>query len=203
MKTFLKNVRDIAIAGFLALLPLYVLFLIIGKAWKALTTMGAGVAGIFGMPPIMGVRPNTIITAILVIAGWIVFGLLVRFTFVGALSRAAEGTIARYVPNYAKYKSMAEEKLQHKVKVLDYTGALIRWQDYWRPAYIVEQDKDGNCVLFLPEAPETSRGHVLLAKRDQVRVVPFITANQLDASLKNMGRGLCSKLYGDDSPKVA
>ena len=205
MKTFLKNVRDIAIAGFLALLPLYVMFLIIGKAWKTLTSLGARVAGIFGMPPIMGVRPNTISTALLLVAVWIVFGLLVRFTFVGAVSRAAEGTIARYVPDYAKYKSMAEEKLQHKVKVLDYTSALIHWQEYWRPAYIIEQDKDGNCVLFLPDAPETNRGHVLLAKRDQLRVVPFISANQLDASLKSMGRGLCSELgiYGQDSPKVA
>ena len=205
MKTFLKNVRDMAIAGFLALLPLYVMFLIIGKAWKALTSLGAGVAGIFGMPPIMGVRPNTISTALLLVAVWIVFGLLVRFTFVGAVSRAAEGTIARYVPDYAKYKSMAEEKLQHKVKVLDYTSALIHWQEYWRSAYIIEQDTDGNCVLFLPDAPETNRGHVLLAKRDQLRVVPFISANQLDASLKNMGRGLCSELgiYGQDSFKVA
>ena len=205
MKMFLKNVRDIAIAEFLALLPLYVMFLIVGKAWKALTSLGAGVAGIFGMPPIMGVRPNTISTALLLVAVWIVFGLLVRFTFVGAVSRAAEGTIARYVPDYAKYKSMAEEKLQHKVKVLDYTSALIHWQEYWRPVYIIEQDKDGNCVLFLPDAPETNRGHVLLAKRDQLRVVPFISANQLDASLKSMGRGLCSELgiYGQDSPKVA
>ena len=205
MKTFLKNVRDIGIAGFLALLPLYIVFLIIGKVWKSLHSLGAGVAGIFGMPPILGVRPNTISTALLLLAVWIVFGLLVRFTFVGAVSRAAEGTIAKYVPNYAKYKSMAEEKLQHKVKVLDYTSALIRWQEYWRPAYVVEQDKDGNCVLFLPDVPETTRGHVLLAKRDQVRVMPSVTANQLDASLKNMGRGLCSELgvHGHDAPKVA
>ena len=203
MKTFLKNVRDTAIAGFFVLLPLYVMLLIIGKAWKALHSFGAGVAGILGVPPILGVHSNTIFTALLSVSVWIVFGLLVRFTFVGTVSRAAEGTIARYVPDYAKYKSMAEEKLQNKVKVLDYTSALIRWQEYWRPAYIVEQDKDGNCVLFLPDAPETSRGHVLLAKRDQLRVMPFITANQLDASLKNMGRGLCSELYGHDSPRVA
>jgi uncharacterized membrane protein len=202
MKTFLKHVRDIAIAGFLALLPLYVMILIIGKVWKTLHSLGAGVAGIFGMPPIMGVRPNTIFTALLLVAVWIVCGLLVRFTFVGAMSRAAEGTIAKYVPGYAKYKSMAEEKLQDKVKVLDYTSALIRWQEYWRPAYIVEQDKDGNCVLFLPDAPETNKGYVLLAKRDQLRVVPSVTANQLDASLKNMGRGLCSELYGHDSASV-
>jgi len=194
MKTFLKNVRDIAMAGFFALLPVYVLVLIVEKVWKSLHSLGTGIAGIFGVPPLFGVRPNTIFTALLLVTVWIVIGLLVRFTFLGAVSRAAEGTIMKYVPDYAKYKSMAEEKLQHKVKVLDYTSALIRWQEYWRPAYIIEQDKDGNCVLFLPDAPETTKGHVLLTKRDQLRVVSSITANQLDASLKNMGRGLCTEL---------
>jgi len=203
MKTLFINVRDIAIAGFLALLPLYVLILVVAKVWKSLHSFGAGIAGVFGMPPLFGVHPNTIFTALLLVAFWIVFGLLVRFTFVGMLSRAAEGTMAKYIPDYARYKSMAEEKLQHKVKVLDYTSALIRWQEYWRPAYIIEHDKNGNCVVFLPDAPETSRGHVLLAKRDQLRVLPSITPNQLDASLKTMGRGLCSELYGNDSSRVA
>jgi hypothetical protein len=203
MKTFLKNVRDIGLAGFFALLPLYVLVLVVAKVWKSLHSFGAGIAGMFGMPPLFGVHPNTIFTALLLVAVWIVFGLLVRFTFVGALSRAAEGTMSKYVPDYAKYKSMAEEKLQHKVKVLDYTSALLRWQDYWRPAYIVEQDKDGNCVLFLPDVPETMRGQVLLAKREQVRVMPSITANQLEGALKNIGRGLCSQFYGNDSSRVA
>lgn len=191
MKTFLKNIRDIAIAGFFALLPVYVLILIIGKAWKSLHSLGAGIAGMFGMPPVMGVGGSTIFTAILVVAGWIVCGLLVRFTFIGALSRAAEGTLAKYIPDYAKYKSMAEEKLQHKVKVLDYTSALIRWQEYWQPAYIIEQDNDGNCVVFLPDVPETNKGRVLLAKEHQLRVVTTLTANQLDESLKKLGRGLC------------
>lgn len=96
-------------------------------------------------------------------------------------------------------------KLQHKVKVLDYTSVLIRWQEYWRPAYVVEQDKDGNCVLFLPETPETNKGNVLLAKKEQIRVVSSITTNQLEESLKKMGKGLCSEydIHGYDFPKVA
>jgi hypothetical protein len=191
MKSFLKNVRDIAIAGFFALLPVYVLLLILEKAWKAFHTLGAGVAGIFGMPPVLGVGGNTIFTAILVVAVWVICGLLVRFTFIGAFSRAAEATMAKYIPDYARYKSMAEEKLQHKAKALDYTTALIRWQDYWRPAYIIEQDKNGNCVVFVPNAPETSNGRILFATQQQVRVVSTVTANQLDECLKKLGRGLC------------
>ena len=195
MKNFLTHVRDIAISGFFALLPLYVLFIVVAKAWKSLSSVGAGIAGMFGVKPILGVGGTTIFSGVLVITLWIVIGLLVRFSFMAALSRAAERTMSKYVPGYETYKTIAEEKLQHKVRALDYTSALIRWHEYWRPAYIVEQDRDGTCVLFLPDAPETNKGHVLLAKQDQVRVLSPITANQLDTSLKKMGRGLCSE-YG-------
>ena len=195
MKLFLSHLRDIAIAGFFALLPVYILFLVIAKAWKSLQSVGAGIAGIFGMKPILGVGGSTIFTGLLVIAVWIVCGLLVRFTFIGTLSRTAERTLSKYIPGYDTYKAQAEEKLQHKVRVLDYTSALIRWREYWQPGYIIEQDQDGNCVVFLPDIPETNKGYVLLARQDQLRIVPSITANQLDTSLKKMGRGLCSE-YG-------
>jgi uncharacterized membrane protein len=195
MKTFFGHLRDIAISGFFALLPLYVLFIVITKAWKSLSSVGAGIAGMFGLKSILGVGGSTVLSGLLVITLWIVIGLLVRFSFMAALSRAAERTMSKYVPGYETYKTIAEEKLQHKVRALDYTSAMIRWHEYWRPAYIVEQDRDGTCVLFLPDVPETNKGHVLLAKQDDVRVLSPITANQLDTSLKKMGRGLCSE-YG-------
>jgi hypothetical protein len=103
--------------------------------------------------------------------------------------------LSKYIPGYDTYKTIAEEKLQHKVRVLNYTTALVQWQEYWQPGYIIEQDQDGNCVVFLPDIPETNKGHVLLAKQDQIRILSSITANQLDASLKKMGIGLCSE-YG-------
>ena len=193
MKTFLSHLRDIAISGFFAMLPLYVMFIVIAKAWKSLSSVGAGIAGMFGMKSVLGVGSSTVLSGLLVITIWIVIGLLVRFSFMAALSRAAERAMSKYIPGYDTYKAIAEEKLQHKARALDYTSALIRWQEYWRPAYIVEQDEDGTCVLFLPDVPETNKGHVLLTKNDQVRVVSSITANQLDASLKKMGRGLCSE----------
>jgi hypothetical protein len=170
-----------------------VLFIVVAKAWRSLRSVGAGIAGMFGLKPILGVGGTTIFSSLLVITLWIVVGMLVRFSFMAALSRAAERTMSKYVPGYETYKAIAEEKLQHKVRALDYTSALIRWQEYWQPAYIVEQDGDGTCVLFLPDVPETNKGHVLLAKQDQVRVVSSITANQLEASLKKMGRGFCSE----------
>ena len=192
MKTFLAKFRDITISGIVALLPLYVFLIVINKAWKSLSSIGANIAQMLGIKSILGVGGTSLVAGLLTIAIWIVTGFLVRYSFIGGVARAAERQLSKYVPDYDSYKAKAEEKLQNKVKVIPYASALIRWEEYWQPAYIVEQDQEGNCVVFLPETPETNKGHVLLVRRDQVRIVESMTANQLDASLKNIGKGLLS-----------
>jgi len=199
MKVFFARLRDITISGILALLPLYVFLLVITKAWKSLSSIGTGVAQILGMKSVLGVGGATVFSGLLIVTIWLVTGLLVRYSFLGAVSKAAEKQLSKYVPDYESYKAKAEEKLQQKVRILPYTSALIRLDEYWQPAYLVEQDQEGNCVVFLPEIPETNKGHVLLARQDQVRIVESMTANQLDASLKKAGRGLLSD-YGIHTP---
>ena len=49
-------------------------------------------------------------------------------------------------------------------------------------------------MLFVPDVPETSKGHILLAKEADVQLIASLTANEFDASLKSMGKGLLSKL---------
>jgi hypothetical protein len=44
MKSFFANIRKIAVAGFLFLLPVYVLLVIITKAWASLSSVGTGLA---------------------------------------------------------------------------------------------------------------------------------------------------------------
>ena len=199
MKAFLARLRDITISGILALLPLYVFLLVINKAWKSLSSIGTGIAQMLGMKSVLGVGGATVFSGLVIVTIWLVTGLLVRYSFLGAVSKAAEKQLSKYVPDYESYKAKAEEKLQHKVRILPYTSALIRWEEYWQPAYLVEQDQEGNCVVFLPEIPETNKGHVLLARQDQVRIMESMTANQLDASLKKAGRGLLSD-YGIHTP---
>ena len=190
MKNFLNKLREIAIAGFFALFPLCVLLIIVTKAWSWLTAIGSKIAGMFGLKSFLGVGGTTIVSGILVVAVWIICGLLVRVSFFNAMSRSVERTMSKYIPGYDTYKEMAEEKLQHKVRILPYASALLRLNDYWQPAYLIEEDQNGNCVIFLPEIPETNRGRLVIARKTEVRLLPFVTANELDASLKKMGKGL-------------
>jgi len=195
MKTLLTKLRDVAISGFFALFPIYAGFLIFTKAWTHLTAVGAKISATFGLKTIFGIHAGMAFTGLLIVAIWFVSGLLVRISVMNRLSAAMEQTLAKFLPGYATYREMAEEKLLNKVKVLPYTSALIKWQEYWQPGYIVEQDQNGNCVVFLPDIPDTKNGRLLLARHDQLRVLSSVTANQLDALLRETGRGLLSE-YG-------
>jgi uncharacterized membrane protein len=193
LRAFVSNLRGVAISGFFFLLPVFVIFIVIAKAWASLTSMGAKIAGMFGVKSIAGVSGHTLFASLLLISLCLVCGWLVRFSVVAAFSKAVESSLSKYIPGYDTYKALAEEKLQHKVRILPYTSALIKHQDFWRPAYIIEEDQDGNYVVFLPDIPDTDKGHVLLAKKDQIVVLLSITANELEASLKKMGKGLLTE----------
>lgn len=195
MTTLLISLRNTAISGFFFLLPVVVIFIILTKVWTALASVGGNLAAMFGMKSIMGLGGANVLTGLLMIAVCFVCGLLVRLRFMAALSNTIETKLAKHIPGYDTYKALAEEKLQNKVRMLPYSTALIRQDEYWRPAYVVEQDQNGNCVVFLPEIPDTSRGHTLLVSRESIKLVPSVTANQLDASLKKMGKGLLTE-YG-------
>ena len=190
MKSFFSNIRKIAVAGFLFLLPVYVLLVIITKAWASLSSVGTGLAKLFGLQSLLGVGGSTAVSGVLLILIWIGCGLLVRLSFVDAFNKGVERLLVKYVPGYSTYKAMAEDKLHQRTRTLPYASVLFRAEPGWQPAFLIEQDVDGHCVLFVPGAPDTTNGNVLLATRDQLRFLPAITANQLDASLKTMGKGL-------------
>jgi hypothetical protein len=193
MKQFLTNLRQTAIAGFFFLFPLYVVFIVISKAWTSLISIGSKLAAMFGVKTVLGVGGTTLFSSVLIIAIWLLCGLLVRVSFVGAFSRALERSISDLIPGYAAYRATAEEKVAHKTKMLPYASALLKRGDCHQPAFVVDKDDDGNFVLFLPDIPETSHGQVLVARADKVLQMPSLTANELDAFLKKMGKGLLSE----------
>jgi len=86
MKAFLAKLRNAATAGFFFLLPMYVLFIILTKAWSSLSSLGGSIAGMFGMKSILGVGGNTVFSGLLLITIWIACGLLVRVSFVGGFA---------------------------------------------------------------------------------------------------------------------
>jgi uncharacterized membrane protein len=199
MKGFLTSIRRLAISGFFVLLPVFVILAIVSKVWTAMTSVGAKLAKLFGITSFVGFKGSQLFAGLLIVVICLACGLLVRVSFVAAFSQAIERWMSKYIPGYGDYRAIAEEKLLNKAKTLPYASALVKQQEWWLPAYVIEQDDSGNYVVFLPDVPETSKGRLLLVREEQIKLMPSLTANQLDASLRGMGKGLLKDLVRTDA----
>ena len=147
------------------------------------------------MQTIVGVGSATIFTGLLLLLICFVCGVLVvHFSFMKKFSKMIEERLVKYIPGYDTYKSMAEEKLQDKVKMLPYTPALFKTaDDLLQPAFIIEKDEAGHNTILIPDIPETHKGRILIVKEEKLQALSSISANEFDALLKNMGNGLLTQ----------
>jgi hypothetical protein len=195
MKNFFIKSKKLAIAGFFFLLPVFVIFVIVSKAFTALTSVGTKIAGVFGLKTIVGIGSVTIYTSLLLIIICMLCGMLViKFSFMRKFSKMIERRLEEYIPGYDTYRVMAEEKLQQKGKILPYTPALLKTDnDLLQPVFIIEQDDAGNNTILIPGIPETNKGQIFIVKNERLKRISAVSANDFDASLKTMGTGLLSK----------
>ena len=195
MKKFFLDGKKLAVAGFFFLLPVFVIFVIITKAWTALTSVGTKIAAFFGLKTIVGIGSATVCTSLLLIIICLLCGLLaVKFSFMRRFSKRIENQLAEIIPGYDMYREMAEEKLQQRQKIIPYTPALLKTDnDFLQPVFIIEQDDAGNNTVLIPGIPETNKGQIFIVKNEKLKRISAVSANDFDASLRTMGTGLLSK----------
>jgi uncharacterized membrane protein len=193
MRNYLAAFRRFAVSGLVFLLPIYIVLVVVTKAWTSLSSLGARLASLFGLKSIMGVGASSVLSGLSLLVIWVACGWLAEVSLVAAFRNRVEGWLASYIPGFAAYESMLEDKLQGRTETLSYPTALLRQQDVWRPVYVIEQDGKGTSVVFAPDAPDPSRGATLLVAERDLRVLPSVSAVDLEASLKKCGAGLVSK----------
>ena len=193
MKKHYAAFKRITLTGVLFLVPLYVVAVIAKQAWTSMHSMGTTLAKMFGLTVIFGAGAPTALSVVLLILLCFGCGLIAHVSVVAAFRSRIDGWLATYIPGYAKHRVTVEEKLEGKAPKLPYASALIKQQDFWRPVYVVEQDAEGNCVVFVPDVPETTAGAIILARRRDIVLLPSLSANDLEGLLKQRGAGLLGR----------
>ena len=192
----LKFIRSYILAGFFFLLPVFVIFILIAKAWGYLSTIGARISALFGMKSILGIGSDPIFTGLVLLLIFFVCGILViRFGFMKRMQDRIENQFVKHIPGYETYKAMAEEKLYNKEKSIPYVPALLKSEnDFLKPVYVIEDDDKENSVVYIPDIPETGTGQIFIVKTKSLTILTSTTANELDKILKSKGKGLLDNL---------
>ncbi|HOP45143.1 MAG TPA: hypothetical protein PLA11_16590, partial [Flavobacteriales bacterium] len=115
-------------------------------------------------------------------------GLLMRSTKVGGLRNWLEENFLFLLPGYEYIRMRMNETLTQEGDTKA-TAILVRLDDSWSPARLIETGDDGTSVVFVPDTPQGNSGAVLVVETDRVQHlnVPYA---KLVESVRHYGRGL-------------
>lgn len=196
MKTITQKIKSYLVAGIFFLMPVIVILILFTKAFGALKSVGSKLSALFGMKTIIGIGSATIVTSLLLILVCIVCGyLVVQFNFMKKINVVVENAMIKYIPGYETYKSMAEEAIHKKGKIIPYSPAFFHTGDNnSKPVFLVEKDGAGKCVIIIPETESSPQGELVIVNENSLTIIENITANAFNEKIKNNGKGLLDLL---------
>jgi uncharacterized membrane protein len=193
MKRFLRQVERNCISGALLLLPLLVFFILLGKVWKFFQNYGEKFAHFLRLDLVLGEYATDIVGGAILLLLIYFSGYLMRLSLLRRFTKWVDDKLMIFLPGYEKNKKEAEEKLNsRKKKPSTDLPILLKNGDYWQPAHLIEEDQNGNAVIFVPNAPAKDHGQILIVKTSDFKKLSETTLSSLDASINSFGKGILS-----------
>lgn len=185
MKSFSHFLRATLTGGILVLLPLVVLFMVLGKAHSIMKIITAPLGE--KLPDIIfGFDGRGLLALIILVALCFFSGLLLYSKRAKKLVEGLETNVLSYVPGYSMLKSIAADAVGEKSENILIT-VLVQDGDSWNIGFLVEE-MDGLCTVFFPEAPRHDSGEVKIVPTSSVKKIN-IASNVAAKSLKSYGKG--------------
>ncbi|WP_426484991.1 hypothetical protein [Flavobacterium sp. 2] len=193
MKEFLGQVERNCISGALLLLPLLVFFVLLEKVWKFFQNYGEKFAHFLRLDLVLGKYATDVAGGVILVLLIYFSGYLMRLSLLRRFTKWVDDKLMIFLPGYEKNKKEAEEKLKgRKKKPSSDLPILLKNGNYWQPAHLIEEDQNGNAVVFVPNAPAKDQGQILIVKATDFKKLSETTLGNLDNSIKSFGKGILS-----------
>jgi uncharacterized membrane protein len=185
-------------AGLFLMLPVAVIIVIGLKFYQIAIVPVREIANKFGIE-----RPFLIELLFVFIVLILCFfaGLLMHRGSVARFRDWLESNVLRFVPGY-EFVKMRLAILVGDEKSAFNRAVIVKIDDGWSPALLIEEGDDGRCTVFVPDVPKSNSGSVYLVDPEQVRPLN-VTFNKLDLAIRNYGKGLYKIVRESESQKVS
>jgi uncharacterized membrane protein len=185
-------------AGLFLMLPVAVIIVIGLKFYQIAIVPVREIANKFGIE-----RPFLIELLFVFIVLILCFfaGLLMHRGSVARFRDWLESNVLRFVPGY-EFVKMRLAILVGDEKSSFNRAVIVKIDDGWSPALLIEEGDDGRCTVFVPDVPKSNSGSVYLVDPEQVRPLN-VTFNKLDLAIRNYGKGLYKIVRESESQKVS
>lgn len=182
---FIRKAFGVASAGVFLLIPLLVVVILVIKVYQTVIGPTRLIAAKVGIHSLLTVQLLLLLAFALICYA---FGLLVEAKFVARLRDGIENHVLRFLPGY-EFMKMRLKSILGGDEDADRRAILVKIDDGWSPAFMMEAFAEGQWVVFVPDVPKSSSGSVYVVDDAQVRFL-HISFNELDLMIRNFGTGL-------------
>jgi uncharacterized membrane protein len=195
VKRFYRFVVHTFLAGFLALLPIYLAALLLLKAMKSLRGL---------LRPFAHLLPGwfpTVVSVLLILIFCFLVGIVLG-TPTGEKVRAAlEKSLLQKIPGYTLFRGMTRQ-LAGENRESAWKPALAEIEDALVPAFIIEEFDDGRFTVFVPSVPTLLAGtvYILTAERVHPLNVPFPRAVKAVTQWGSGSKDLVRAMESNNAP---
>lgn len=191
MKSFLQIIKATITGGLLFLVPLVLLFIVADKAFKLSQKI---ITPIIKRLPGTSIALQEIFAVILILAVCFIAGLIANKKNAKKLVGKIENGILSHVPGYMFIKKIGEGMVgiedTEELKVV-----LVKVDDAWQLAFMIEQIDENLFTVFVPDAPSPWSGSVYHIEKDRMRFTD-ITQKEAMNCLRKLGYGSANFLKG-------
>lgn len=152
----------------------------------------APIAQKFGIEHIWGELTLTVLAIVVLLLFVFLLGLLMQLPIVASFRNSVEEIILKVFPSLNHLKLMAAEKLNAENATSKWKPALIKRNEQYSPAYIIEESAEW--ITYVPvKVPTTEPGDMVLVRAGSISYQE-ITMKQLVDCNKQFGKGYQSLL---------
>ena len=187
MKKVLQIIKSTIIGGILFLVPVVLLIVIIEKAFNISQKIITPFTRQFSGKYVAGIAMQEFIVIVLLLLICFIAGLLASAKAASNFVATIETYILNHVPGYMFLKKVGEGMIGIEDKN-DLKVVLVKVDDAWQLAFLIEQVNEGLFTVFVPDAPSLWSGAVYYIEKDKMRLTD-ITHKQAIASLRGLGFG--------------
>jgi uncharacterized membrane protein len=169
MKRFGEFLKTTALGGFLVLLPLLLLYLLLGQMLGLVIVIATPLADLFPAGTFDRLPFHEIIAFGLITGASFLIGIFMRIAYARRLGQWAENTVLQRMPMYSLLKTVTSSLTENEDDD-GFIPAIMTLPTGNQVLVAIVEDRGGELLtVFQPSCPTPTVGTLQLVKRDRVR----------------------------------
>lgn len=194
MSRLLGFVRTTLVGGLLYLVPIIVLLAILGKAVQVAHRISPPVLELVRSAHLGGILTPQVVAVLLLVLFCFASGLFARTAAAKRMRQVLETKVLVNLPGYEFIKGVSES-----LAGVDTSGVrdpvLVRIEDAWQIAVVVDRLDDGHLAVYVPGVPDGRSGSLYFMTAERVQPLKMSMTSVMQ-TLRRMGVGSKDLLRG-------